>query len=133
MNLEKAIRAKFRFPSPAGELTLEQLWDIPLQSARAGKVANLDDTAKEVNRQLRLQAEESFVQTTTNKAKVELEEKLAVLVHVIQVRQAENAAAAAALERKNQKAKLLEILEDRTNQDLLKLSPEELRAKIEAL
>jgi hypothetical protein len=47
---EKASRLKLRFSSPAGLLTVEDLWDLPL-SAQA-KVANLDDIAKGLNKTL---------------------------------------------------------------------------------
>lgn len=133
MNIEKALRLRYRWPSPAGELTLEQLWQLPLQSHRVGATANLDDTAKEVNRQLKSQGDESFVSQTPSAVKTELEEKLAIVVHVISVRMEEAALAKAAAERAQKKAQLLEILHDRNNEDLRKKTPEELEAMIAEL
>ena len=61
MNLfEIATRAKFRFDSLKGALTVEQLWELPLQS-RTG--VDLDTVAKGINASLKEVAEESFVPT----------------------------------------------------------------------
>lgn len=132
MNLEKAIRNKFRFPSPVGDLTLEQLWDLPLQSTRANR-PDLDGVAKEVNRHLREQAEESFVETSPSPVKAELQEKLDIVVHIIKTLQAENAAARDIAAKRAQKHKLLEILAAKKDQDLQGKSIEELEAMIAGL
>lgn len=41
---EIASRRKYRFPSAIGELTVEQLWDLPLTDPKRG--ATLDNVAK---------------------------------------------------------------------------------------
>ena len=64
MNLfEIATRKKLRFPSLKGELSAEQLWDLPL-SSRVG--LDLDNIAKAVNKDLKAEEEDSFVKTSTN-------------------------------------------------------------------
>lgn len=132
MNLfERASRQQYRFPSPKGDLTVEQLWQLPLQSTKAGH-ADLDTVAKAINRGLKAQAEESFVDTTSNASKDE-EAKLAIVVHIIGVKKAENAAALQRAEKATMKARLREVLAIRTQEDLLKKTPEELQSMLEAL
>lgn len=128
---ENAIRNKYRFPSSKGELTVEQLWDLPLTSARG---TSLDEVAISVNGNLKNLPAESFVAHSTNAAaKAVLEEKLAIVVHIIQTKQAENEAARTAAERKQQRDRLTEILHVRTQQDLMSKTPEEIQAMIDAL
>jgi hypothetical protein len=85
-----AARKRFRFDSVKGERTTEELFTLPLTS-KSG--FDLDTIAKTVNRQLKAQAEESFVETSNNPLKAELEEKLEVVTTVIGIIKAENEAA----------------------------------------
>lgn len=132
MNLERAMRKKYRFASVVGLLMLEQLWDLPLKSTRE-QVPDLDGVARKINSELKTQVEESFVETSTNVLKEELEEKLEIVKHIIAVRQEENKAMADAAERKRKKAALLDILHDRNNEELRKKTPAELEAMIAEL
>jgi hypothetical protein len=75
-----ASRQKFRFQSIKGELTTEQLWDLPL-TARGG--FNLDEVAKQVAAELKAAGEESFVKKNSNPAKAKLEAKLEIVKHLI--------------------------------------------------
>ena len=52
---------------------------------------------------------------------------------VIATKMAENELARSVIARKEEKQKLLALLDDKNNEELKKLSPAELRAKIEAL
>lgn len=131
MNIfEQATRQKFRFESIKGELTVEQLWDMPLTSKNG---FDLDTVAKEVNRDLKACSEESFVNTNHNPAVGRLEAKLEVVKHVIAVKLAESDERAKAADRKAEKERLLEILHQKKDQDLLGLSREELEKRIAAL
>lgn len=132
MNYEKALRQQYRFPSVAGALTLEQLWDLPLKTTRNGR-PDLDGVAKEVNYELKKQVEESFVETSTNPLKAELEDKLEIVKHIIAVRQAENAAERDAAARKQKKAELLELLHDKRKEELKGKSVAEIEAMINEL
>ena len=125
-----ASRNKYRYPSSKGDLTTEQLWDLPLQS-KSG--FDLDSVAKEINAELKAQAEESFVTTSTNPRKAELEEKLSIVVNVIGIKQAENEAARNASQRKQERDRLTEILHLRTQEQLMQLTPEELQKRIDEL
>lgn len=126
---ERATRQAFRYQSSKGELTTEQLWDLPLQSKTG---FDLDNVAKAINRDIKVLTEESFVQTATPAAS-EAQIKLEVVKHVIATKIAENAAAATKAQNAAMKAQLVSILEQKQSQELLSLTPEQLKAKIDAL
>ena len=131
MNIfEQASQQKLRFPSVKGELTTEQLWDLPLQSKNQ---FDLDTVAKTVNNELKNVTEESFVATTTSPVKTILELKFEIVKHVIAVRIATNAAARDQAARKAEKDKLIGILADKQDEALKGLTPEEIQTRIAAL
>lgn len=130
---EVASREKYRFPSVKGDLTTEQLWDLPLTS-RSGSEFDLDTVAKTVNAELKSVTEESFVSmAASNPAKALLETKLEIVKHIIAVRLAWNEARLAETKRKAEKAKLLELIADKQDESLKSLSLEELTARAAAL
>ena len=126
---EQASRAKTRFPSVKGRISAEDLWDLPLTSA---KRANLDDIARELYLQLKSGADVSFV-NAAQKSDPTIQFKFDLVKHVIDVRLAENAAAAAASANKERKQKLLDVLQQVESKDLMGKSPDEIRAMIAAL
>lgn len=129
---EKASRLLLRFPSSQGALTVEDLWLLPLTATRAGK-ANLNDVAKEVARQLKSVTEEDFVNPRETAANETLTLMLDIVKHIIQVRQAENAAEVAASNRRAQKARIMELIAQKQDADLAGKSLEELTAMVSAL
>lgn len=131
MNIfEQASRLGLRFPSSKGELTTEQLWSLPLTSARD---LSLDNVARAVNTLLKNVTEDSFVETKTNPAKADYTLKLEIVKHIISVRQEENDQARKAAEKKALKEKLTAALADKQDASLKTLSVEELQAQIAAL
>lgn len=126
---EQASRLKLRFDSPKGMLTVEDLWDLPLTSARG---ANLNDVAKSINRELKAAGEEEFVNPPTAPDE-SIQLGLNIVKHIISVKQAENEAARAAAARREQKARLLEIIAHKQDEDLQGRSVDELKAMVEAL
>ena len=128
---EKALREKFRFPSVKGELTTEQLWDLPLTSRNG---FDLDNVAQAVDAQLKEASQGSFVSPNAGNAKRKrLEEQLSIVVHVIGIKQAEAEQAKTAIERREKKRQLTEILHIRTQQDLMSKSPDEIKAMLAEL
>lgn len=127
---EKATRQKLRFPSSKGFLSVEELWDLPLQS-RSG--FDLDSVAKAVNTTLKSSQEESFIAPVENKSNKEAALQMEIVKHVIAVRLAENAAATSAIKRKQEREMLLGILERKQNAALEELSPEEIQARLASL
>jgi hypothetical protein len=128
---EKATRLKLRFDTPQGNLSVEDLWGLPLTSTRANQ-ANLNNIAKDVSRQLKAEGEEDFVNPKSGADEV-LQFKLDIVKHVISVRQAENEAARALADRKEKKERLLELIERKQDQQMEGKSLEELQAMVAAL
>lgn len=124
---ERATRAKLRFVSVRGLLTVEDLWDLPLTSKNG---FDIDAVAKEANFRLKEAGEESFVSTKPDPAKALLELQMDVLKHIIAVRLQEQEAAKQKAERKVERARLLEALDSKQVEALKGLSPEEIRARI---
>lgn len=135
-NFINALRKGFRYPSAAGMLTTEQLWDLPLVAGsrvtRDVKV-DLDTIARAVSAELRSITEDSFVDTKPNPRKVELTEQLDILKHIISVKQAEIQANADKQAKAVKRAKILEALAEREDLTLKGKSKEELLAELEAL
>jgi hypothetical protein len=122
-----AARKGFRYDSPVGGLTTEQLFQLPLSSTRSN-VASLNDCAVRISRDLKAQGEESFVENRSNPLKNELEIKLEVVKFVIALKQAENADATARAARASQNARIDELIAAKKDEKLSELSIEELEA-----
>lgn len=127
---EHASRVKSRFPSIRGDLTVEQVWDLPLQS-KSG--FDLDSVAKAINSELKSVTEESFVATGTNPAKSKLEHMLEVVKHVIAVRLRENAEAATKAARAEERKKLVAALGDKQDDAIKGMTPEQIKSRIDEL
>ena len=127
---EYAARNKVRFPSTRGELTLEQLWDVPL---RGGGDFNLNAVAKAANKAWKDISEESFVETAKTPEHVKRETTLAVVKYVIDTKLAEEEADKRRADNKVEKEKLLGILAEKQAGKLSELSEKELQRRIAAL
>lgn len=126
---EQASRLKLRFASVKGELTIEHLWGLPLQSKTS---FDLDTVAKAVARDLKAVTEESFV-VETSPVNTVLILKLDVVKHIIAVRLAENAAATNRSARSAERQKLLGILADKQDESLKNLTPEQIQKRLDEL
>lgn len=125
-----ATRNKLRFPSDRGELTVEQLWDVPL---RSNDTFNLDAIAKASYKSLKEVTEESFVETKQKPIQKLLEIRLEVVKHIIGVKLEEERLAKKRAENKKTREKMLEILAEKQDGKLSKLSEQELRRRIAEL
>lgn len=127
---EQATRNKDRFETSQGLLTVEDLWDLPLTSARGR--ANLDDIARSLSKRLKETETESFV-IKAPKADETTQRKFAVVKHIIEVRLAENEAAATIRANKEKRQQLLALIAQKENEQLQGHTLEELRAMAESL
>lgn len=118
---ERAARIKLRFQSSKGVLSTEDLFDLSLTS--------LDSLAKSVNRQLKAEAEESFIEKKSSSSSV-LELQLEILKHVIAEKLAVQEANAKRAETVAKNEQIKEILLKKKNQQLENMSVEELQAMI---
>lgn len=131
MNIfEQATRQALRFSSNRGELSTEQLWDLPL-TKRDG--FDLDTIAKTVNAQLKTLSEESFVTKSQNPAKDSLELKLEILKHIIAVKLKDAEDRRNAAERATERQKLLDILAEKQAGALKELSVEDIQKRLAEL
>lgn len=128
---EQAARQKVRFQSTKGELTVEQLWDLPLTSKTGFDLATI---GKATHRALRDMADESFVVVTKpDSAQARLELQMAIIKHIITVKQDEADEREAAARKAQERERLTEILAKKQDAALESLSVEELQARINGL
>jgi len=126
----QATREKFRFESPKGDLSVEQLWDLPLTS-RTG--FDLDTVAKAVNADLKASNEESFVNVNNNPAVSRLQAKLEVVKAIIEVKLAQAEATKKRAEKAAERQRLMEVLHSKKDQELQGLSVEEIERRLSQL
>lgn len=123
----QASRMKVRFETAKGFLTVEDLWDLPLDRGRV----NLDEIAIGLSRDMKGDTE-SFVNKTKT-ANLELKVKFDVVVHIIETRLKEREEAALASAKRERKQQILEIIAQKENKSLEEKSIEELNALINTL
>lgn len=129
---EYATRNKLRFQSTRGELTVEQLWDVPLRS-KSGDDFNLNMIAKSVNGKLKEASEENFVESAKTAEHTRMEVALDVVKHIIDAKLDDEAAAKQRSKNKLEKEQLLAILAEKQAGKLSELSEKELQRRIAAL
>lgn len=127
---EQAIRQKLRFTTSQGQLSVEDLWDLPLTSTT--NKANLDAIAVGLYAELNSNRNISFVNNGSTGDQT-LQLKFDIVKHIIDVRKAENASAVEARARKDQKQRLLELINQKENESLAGKSIDELRKMVEGL
>ena len=125
-----AARHSWRWPSVRGELLLEQLWQLPLQSSSG---FDLDTVAKTVKHVLTASTEESFVVATPHPKNAEHLGKLELVKFVIAEKLAAVDKAHKARIRAIERRRLLEALEHRENQELSSASKDQLLERLAAL
>ena len=129
----QASRAKLRFQTTKGSLSVEQLWDLPLTSTTGA--VSLDGIAVEVFSRLENAPVTSFVRTAPVLTKDQQDDtlRLEILKAIIEVKQAENSARLAASEKAEKKRKLLELLAKKQEASLESLSEADILKQLEAL
>ncbi len=128
---EQATRDKVRFSSRAGELTVEDVWTLPLATTNALRVS-LDTLALGLHTELE-HTMISFVSPKKEAGDTLLQLKLDIVKHIIQVRLAELETAAKARDTREKRDKLLEIIGNKEAEALTNLSLDELRTMVAAL
>lgn len=125
-----ATRNNFLFASPQGNLTVQQLWRLPLTSTVANK-ANLNDVAVALADEIDKVGTRSFVDTaSTDPRKTELNQKLEVVKYIIATVQAESQKEAERRDRKARREKILNAIEAAENRELGSKSAADLRAEL---
>lgn len=120
---EIATRNKYRFPY-RGQISVEDMWDL--------SVTELDKIFKTLNKQAKTAQEESLLETKTKEDET-IENQIAIVRHIVSVKQKEANDRLKEKERKAQKQRIMEIMADKEDEDLKSKSTEELRKMLEEL
>lgn len=129
---EYATRYKLRFASVKGDLTIEQLWDVPLRS-KPGDDCNLNDIAKRANKAVKDATEENFVTTARTPAHVRLEATLEVVKRIIEVKVADEEKLKKRAEVKAKRDKLLEQLDKKQDEKFEGMSETQIKKQLRDL
>jgi len=125
-----ATKKKFRFDTCKGQVTVEDLWDLPL-TATNGR-PNLDDIAKELYKKMKDENEMSFVKPTSQVSKEFniIKAKFDIVKYIIDVKLAEAEAAKKAKETKARNQRILGLIAQKEDEALASKSKEELLAML---
>ncbi len=127
---EVATRKKLRLGTDKGDITIEDVWDLPLTSSN--NRPNLDDIARGLHRQLKNDDNVSFG-VKDRKSNPDIQLKFDLVKHIIDVKLAENESAAKERANKEQKQKILAIVAEKQDEGLKNMSVEDLLKMIDAL
>lgn len=119
-----ATRKKYRFSTAKGNLTTEQLWDLPLES--------LDEIWQKINATIEDASRTSLLSVRSNK-NVELTEKAEVVKAIVEYKLAAAEKADKARQTKAEKERILNIIAAKQEQELASMSIDELEKRLEAL
>ena len=120
---EQASRKNLQFQSSRGSVGVSDLWKLPLTA--------LNDMAMRVNKNLKELQEESFLAPVTPAGDDVL--RLDIMKHIIKTRQKENEQKLNREKTKEQRQRLLNILESKQEDQQKELSIEELQKQIAEL
>jgi hypothetical protein len=120
---EQAVRLKLRF-NYKGLCTVEDLWDIPLES--------LDRIFKDLNIKLKAQKEESLLETRSKEDEI-IDLKISIVKHIVEVRLSEQKGRKDLAAKSDKKQKLLGIIAEKQDNVLRDLSVDELTKLVDEL
>lgn len=130
---ERAAREKIRFPSTKNDLTVEQLFDVPLRSS---DTFNLDVIARELNLRVEKNKEDkSFVDAAKKQTPTQARTELAfeIVKHVINVKLDEEKKSESRAKNRAERAKLLQALSAKQDQKLDAMGEAALKKRIAEL
>jgi len=121
---EIAVRNKYRFPSGAGQVNVEDLWDL--------SVERLDNIYKKLKSELKQVEEESLLNKVTEADK-EIQTKLEIVKHIFTTKTSEKENLLKAKEKSEMKQYLLSIVKQKQNAEYEGKTIEELQQMINNL
>ena len=125
---EAATRCKLRFASNKGLLTVEQLWELPLTNG----IESLDNIAKNLYRELKDNEIESFVvKKSTNVAITQLQLRFDIVKYIIDCRIKKISNDEKFKIQTEKKHKIMEIINQKQDKELLETSIEDLQKMID--
>lgn len=131
---KEASKKALLFPSKqhANGLTVDQLWQLPLQSMNPSK-ASLEQIAQDIDNELAKAPRRSFVTPSVDAALNDNKLRLAILEEIIADRLAERDAVAEAAKKKERIKVLYDLLNRKEIESLESKSADDIRAEIAAL
>lgn len=121
-----ATRRKLTFATPAGLLTTQDLWDLPLISSKVN-VPCLDNIAMTVAKQIKDTGEITSFVTKSTSANTELNLKLDVVKYIIAEKVADQDTANKATETRQRNDRIRELIATKKDGELATKSIEELQ------
>lgn len=120
---EVATKQKFRFEF-RGLISVEDLWDLKLEQ--------LDEIYKNLSSQLKKASEESLLKTRSKDQEL-VESKIEIVKYIVSAKLKELETKTQAKAKREQKQKIMEILNEKESQELKNKSQEELKAILKEL
>ena len=120
---EVATKTRMRFPYK-GSISVVDLWDLSLTA--------LDSVFKTLNAQVKQSKEESLLSTKSKEDEV-LENQIEIIKYIVSVKFAEKAAREDALEKKEKKQKIMQIMTTKQDEALQNASMEDLQKMLNEL
>jgi hypothetical protein len=121
---KRASKFGLRFQSPQGLLTVEDLWRIPLQSARGG--TNLDDVSKALNKKLKNDDSDFSLIDKEKQSDPLVQLQFDIVKDIIESRLAERDEKAKEKDEAERRQKIMGIIAEKKDQNLLNMPIEEL-------
>lgn len=125
---EKASRMKLRIATVKGNISTEDLWDLPL-TARNG--FSLDNIAKSLNQ--RVSNEEVSFVTKKSSADEALVLAFEIVKHIIEIKLAEREEQVAAKEKAEKRDKILAIIQKKQDESLENMDIDALKNMLDSL
>lgn len=121
-NFKLASKEKLRVETKKGNLSVEQLWDLP--------IPELDELAVSLESQHQESAKKSFVVKKTSKDKI-VKLKFDIVLEILNTKVAEQEAATEAVEKKQRNAKILQLIAEKQDESLKGKSIKQLEEMLE--
>lgn len=122
---EKITRKKVRFESPRGQLSIEDVWDLPLRKG----MLTLDDMAKALSKELR-DNEESFVSDKKDEKILLMKLRFKAVKHIIGVKLKEEEACKVKVQNKKKYDTIVEVIAEKEIDTLKGKSDKALRKSL---
>lgn len=124
-----AAKKKLRFTTSKGDISAEDLWDLPLTAE--GNRPNLDDIAKKLYKELKSGEEVSFVAPKVAESNMALVQvKFDIVKYVIDVKLSEAETAKKAKDTRAKNQRILELIAQKDDAEMAAKSREELAAML---